>query len=119
MMSFQCTDEVITAMCSTATSKTMCGVSFSWVQYKKRYDGSKLAQVNELDKLACKPILTLCCIRAMKPTAISLYVFVRNLVLLGCYNFGLLSVNSSFGGDTSNLRHTEIHMIGLGSYFCD
>jgi hypothetical protein len=36
MMSFQLTDTVITAMCSAATNKTLCGVSFSWVQLEKQ-----------------------------------------------------------------------------------
>jgi hypothetical protein len=35
MMSFQLTDTVITAMCSAATNKTLCGVSFGSVKYKK------------------------------------------------------------------------------------
>jgi hypothetical protein len=82
----------------------------------KSYNGSNLAQVYELDKLACQPFLTLCCVGAMKPTAISLYVSVENLVLLHCYNFGVLSVNSSLGGNTSKLRHIEICTNGLGFF---
>jgi hypothetical protein len=42
-------------------------------------------------------ILTLCCVGAMKPTAISLDVFVENLVLLDCCKFGLVSLNSPIG----------------------
>jgi hypothetical protein len=38
--------------CYAATNKTLCGVYFDWVQYRKRHDGSKIAQVYELDKLA-------------------------------------------------------------------
>jgi hypothetical protein len=87
MMSLQLADKLITAMCSAATNKTWCGVSFSWVQCKNRRDGSKLAQVYELDKLACKPFFTLCCVRAVKPTAISINMSVDNLVLIDCCNF--------------------------------
>jgi hypothetical protein len=57
-------------------------------------------------------ILTLCCAGAMKPTAISLDVSVENLVQLDCCKFGLVSLNSSLGGDTSKLRHIEICTIG-------
>jgi hypothetical protein len=64
---------------------------------KRCYDGSKLTQVYELDKLACEPFLTLSCVGAMTPTAISLHVSVENLVLLDCCNFDLVSVNSSLG----------------------
>jgi hypothetical protein len=91
--------------------------SFVWLgSVQKRHDGSKLAQVYELDKLACEPFLTLCCVGAMKPTAISLHVSVKNLVLLDCCNFGLVSLNSSLGGDTSKLRHIEICTIGLAFF---
>jgi hypothetical protein len=58
-------------------------------------------------------ILTLCCAGAVKPTAISLHASVENLVLLDCCEFGLVSLNSSLGGDTSKLRHIEICTIGL------
>jgi hypothetical protein len=57
-------------------------------------------------------ILTLCCAGVMKPTAIPLDVSVENLVLLDCCKFGLFSLNSSIGGDTSKLRHIEICTIG-------
>jgi hypothetical protein len=96
-MCFQLTDKVIATTCSAATNETLCRVSFSWVQYKKRHDGSKIAQVYELDELACEPFLTLCCVRAMRPTAISLHVSVKNLVLIDCCNFGLVSLNRSLG----------------------
>jgi hypothetical protein len=97
MMSFPLTDTVTTAMRSASTNKTLFGVSFSWVQYKKGHDGSKLAQVYELDKLASEPFLTLCCVEAMKLTVISLHVYVTNRILLDCCNFCLVSLNRSSG----------------------
>jgi hypothetical protein len=68
-------------MCSASTSQSLCEVSFDWVQYKKTHDGSKLVQVMELDKLACQPFLTNCCVGAMKSRAIALQAFVQHLVL--------------------------------------
>jgi hypothetical protein len=107
-MSFHLTLIIITAMCSAATNKALCGVTFSWVQYKKRHEASKLAQVYELHKLACQAFLTFCCVGAMKSTAISLHVSVENLIVPDCCKFGLLAVNISLGGDTWNWRHVEV-----------
>jgi hypothetical protein len=116
VMSFQLTDTVITLMCIASTIESLCGVLLGWVQYRKGHDGSNLAQVCKLDKLASEPFLTLCCIGAMKPTAISLHVFFKNLVLLECCSSGLVSLVSSLWVIRQNCD--TLRFAQMDSFFC-
>jgi hypothetical protein len=90
-------DKIITAVCRAANVKMFFEVSFGWVECKKSHDGSKLAQVKDLDKLAFQPYWTTCCVGAMKSSAIILDAFVKNLVIYAQYltYFGHMLINDS------------------------